>query len=86
MPSRSELPSDLKRKKFIRALQRLGFIIDKSGGNGSHYKVMWPTTQKVSQSSMNLEKTYFMRYLKKLKSVAESSGKISKSSFDSFYF
>ena len=46
MPSLSELPSDLKRKRFIRALRRLGFIVDESGGNGSHYKATWPKTQK----------------------------------------
>ena len=38
MPSLSELPGEIKRKKFIRGLQRLGFIIDKTGGDGSHYK------------------------------------------------
>jgi len=36
MPSLSELPGEIKRKKFIRALQRLGFVIDKTGGDGSH--------------------------------------------------
>lgn len=46
MPSLSELPGEIRRKKFIKALGRLGFIIDESGGDGSHYKVTWPSTQK----------------------------------------
>lgn len=46
MPSLSDLPGEIKRKKFIRALRRLGFLINESGGDGSHYKVTWPRTQK----------------------------------------
>ncbi len=32
MPSRSQLPGNIKRKKFINALVRCGFEIDVSGG------------------------------------------------------
>jgi len=46
MPSRSELPGEIKRRKFIKVLKKLGFHIDKKGGNGSHYKAIWPRTQK----------------------------------------
>lgn len=46
MPSLSELPGEIKRKKFIKALKRLGFVINKWGGDGSHYKTTWPKTQK----------------------------------------
>lgn len=46
MPSRSQLPGEIKRKKLTRALRRLGFIVDKTGGDGSHYKIIWPKTQK----------------------------------------
>jgi len=38
MPSLSELPSDLNRNKLIRALIRLGFRVDKTGGEGSEIK------------------------------------------------
>ncbi|MEA2113551.1 MAG: hypothetical protein U9P63_02750 [Patescibacteria group bacterium] len=31
MPSRSQLPSELKRKKFTNALERLGFEIITNG-------------------------------------------------------
>ena len=46
MPSLSGLPGELKRPKLLKALERLGFIIDETGGSGSHYKATWPPTQK----------------------------------------
>ena len=41
MPSLSELPGEIKRKKFIRALQRLGFVIDKIGGDKKRCSVLF---------------------------------------------
>lgn len=71
MPSLSELPGEIKRKKFIRALQRLGFIIDKVGGDGSHYKITWPRTQKsiTLQSKLRKDVLYYI-----LKEVEQYSG------------
>ena len=46
MPSRSELPGDLPRRKFLHALARLGFEINSVGGKGDHVKIVWPATQK----------------------------------------
>jgi len=46
MPSRSELPGDLSRKKFLNAMRRLGFEINSVGGKGDHVKIIWPPTQK----------------------------------------
>ena len=46
MPSLSKLPSEINRNKFIRALRRLGFIINTKGGDGSHVKATWPNSQK----------------------------------------
>lgn len=46
MPPLSELPGEIKRPKFLKALTRLGFVIDEVGGAGSHYKATWPRTQK----------------------------------------
>ena len=46
MHSLSDLPGEIKRKKLIKALKRLGFEINEYGGNGSHYKAIWPQTQK----------------------------------------
>lgn len=46
MSSLNDLPSDMNREKLIRVLKKLGFTLDKRGGNGSHYKVICPN-QKV---------------------------------------
>jgi len=45
MSSRSELPSKINRKKFIKALEHLGFEINMKGGKGSHYKAICVRTQ-----------------------------------------
>lgn len=71
MPSLSELPGEIKRNKFIRALQRLGFNIDKIGGDGSHYKATWPQTQKsiTIQSKIRKDVLYYL-----LKEIEQYSG------------
>ena len=72
MPSLSELPGEIKRKKFIKALSRLGFFIDRRGGNGSHYKAIWPATQKsiTIQSKLRKDVLYYL-----LKEIEQYSGK-----------
>ena len=71
MPSLSQLPGEIKRNKFTKALQRLGFSIDKSGGSGSHYKITWPRTQKsiTLQSDLRKDVLYYV-----LKQIEECSG------------
>ena len=66
MPSLSELPGEIKRKKFIRALQRLGFIVDKAGGDGSHYKATWSKTQKSISIQAKLRKDVLYYLLKEI--------------------
>ncbi|MFA6430017.1 MAG: type II toxin-antitoxin system HicA family toxin [Patescibacteria group bacterium] len=46
MPPLSELPGDIPRKKLLRALRRVGFVVDESGGDGSHVMINWPATNK----------------------------------------
>jgi predicted RNA binding protein YcfA (HicA-like mRNA interferase family) len=67
MPSLSELPSEITRKKFIRALCKLGFIIDKKGGDGSHYKAIWTKTQKSITIPSKLRKDVLYYLLKEIK-------------------
>lgn len=71
MPSRSQLPGNIKRKKFIRALMRCGFKIDLSGGDGSHYKATWPANQKsiTIQSDIRKDVLYYL-----LKEIEKYSG------------
>lgn len=66
MPSLSELPGEIKRNKFIRALHRLGFIVDKTGGVGSHYKLLWPPTQKSITMQAHLRKDVLYYLLKEI--------------------
>jgi predicted RNA binding protein YcfA (HicA-like mRNA interferase family) len=56
MPSLSELPGDINRKTLAKALQRLGFFIDETGGKGSHFKATWPRTQKSVTIPISLPK------------------------------
>lgn len=66
MPSRSELPGEIKRKKFIKALDRLGFVIDTKGGDGSHFKATWPPTQKSITIQSELRKDVLCYLLKEI--------------------
>lgn len=63
MPPLSQLPGNVSRDGFIRALVKLGFELDKSGGKGSHYKAVWPSTQKsVTIPHKDLSK-YVLKYI-----------------------
>ena len=56
MPPLSELPSDLSTEKLLRALTRLGFVFDKTGGKGSHGKLVWPISGKAVTIKHKLHK------------------------------
>jgi predicted RNA binding protein YcfA (HicA-like mRNA interferase family) len=71
MPSPSGLPGEIKRNKFLKALRRCGFVLDKDGGNGSHYKIIWPKNNKSVTIPQNLPKVV-IRYL--LKEIEACSG------------
>jgi len=73
MPSLSELPGELKRKKFIKALNRLGFIIDTKGGDGSHFKVTWPQSQKSITIPSRLPKQVLSYVLKEIEKHSQKS-------------
>ncbi|MDO8469793.1 MAG: type II toxin-antitoxin system HicA family toxin [bacterium] len=66
MPPHSELPGELKRRKLIKALRRLGFLIDERGGDGSHYKTTWPPTQKSVTIPQKLPKEVLSYVLKEI--------------------
>ncbi len=67
MPSLSELPSEIKRKKFTKALSRLGFVINTKGGDENHIKAIWPKTQKsITLPSTKLRKDVLYYLLKEI--------------------
>jgi predicted RNA binding protein YcfA (HicA-like mRNA interferase family) len=70
MPSPSDLPGEIKRKKFIKALERCGFIINKVGGNGSHYKAIWPQNNKSVTIPQDLPKSVLRYLLKEIETCA----------------
>lgn len=70
MPSLSQLPSGISRERFIRALSAIGFVINKKGGDGSHYKAMWPKTQKFVTIQYDFRKDVLYEVLKDIKAVS----------------
>lgn len=70
MPSRSELPGEIPRKKFIRALSRLGFEINTVGGKGDHFKAVWPHSQKSVTVIGDLRKDVLHYLLKELENIS----------------
>jgi len=70
MPSRSELPGNLHPKKFAKALRRLGFVIDKTGGRESHQKFIWPPTQKSITLQKDLRKDVLHYLLKEIETYS----------------
>ncbi len=70
MPSRSELPGDLARKKFLKALTRLGFEINTVGGKGDHVKIIWPQTQKSITIDADIRKDVLYYLLKEIENMS----------------
>ena len=70
MPSRSELPGQLSRRKFLSALRRLGFDINTVGGKGDHFKVTWPATQKSVTVDADLRKDVLYYLLKEIVTIS----------------
>ena len=73
MPLLSQLPGEIKRRKLTKALMRLGFIINKKGGDGSHNKAIWPATQKSVTIQSKLRKDVLYYLLKELEEISDIS-------------
>lgn len=69
MSSLNELPSKINRKKFIKALEHLGFEISVKGGKGSHYKATCIRTQKSITIQSNLSKNVLYYLLKEIEKI-----------------
>lgn len=70
MPSRKELPDDLKRQKLVNALTRLGFAVSTKGGKGSHIKITWRNQKSLTvQNHLRRDVLYYL-----LKEIKEISG------------
>ena len=71
MPSLSELPNNINRKRFTKALERLGFEISKRGGKGSHIKATFISNQKSITIPSNFRKDVLC-YI--IKAIEEQTG------------
>lgn len=70
MPSRSQLPGELNRRKFVKALERLGFEANYAGGDGSHCKILWPANQKCFTLQSKLRKDVLYYILKEIEKIS----------------
>lgn len=70
MPSRSQLPGNIHRKKFIKALVRLGFELNANGGHGSHYKLIWLKNGKSITLPKDLRKDVLYYVLKEIEAIS----------------
>jgi predicted RNA binding protein YcfA (HicA-like mRNA interferase family) len=70
MPSLKYLPGTLPQKRLITALGKLGLIINKDGGKGSHYKVTHQTTQKSITIPERLNKVVLLYLLKEIERIS----------------
>lgn len=70
MPSLSQLPSDVTKERFLRALAKIGFDISKKGGKGSHYKATWPATQKSIIIQYDFRKDVLYKILKQVEAIS----------------
>jgi len=66
MPSLSELPDGIHRSKFLKALERLGFTVNMTGGKGSHCKVECPKNGKILTVKDNMRKDTLYYLLKEI--------------------
>ena len=71
MPSRSELPGEISRWKFVNALAKLGFEINQTGGKGNHIKIIWPRSQKSITIPTQLRKDVLYYVLKEIEAMSE---------------
>jgi len=70
MPSLSELPGEIKRPKFLKVCRRLGFVIDRKGGDGSHFKIVWPKNNKMVTVPEDLPKQTLKYIIKEMMEVS----------------
>ena len=69
MPSLSQLPDGISRDRFVKALIKVGFLISKKGGNGSHYKAIWRNEKSITLQ-YNFRKDVLYETLKEIKGIS----------------
>ena len=64
------LPSDISQKRLARAFEKVGFIVNVTGGKGGHYKLIDPKTN----TFITLQSKVFKEVLKNKLKQAEALG------------
>jgi hypothetical protein len=64
------LPSDVSQKRLARAFEKVGFIVNVTGGKGGHYKLIDPKTRKF----ITLQSKVYKQVLKDKLKQAEQLG------------
>ena len=75
MPSRSELPSLIKKRKFIKALEKNGFVISKKGGKGGHFKAIYKNEKTIILPSSDLRKDQLYYIIKSIENISDITWK-----------
>ena len=75
MPSRSELPGLIKKRKFIKALEKNGFVISKKGGKGGHFKAIYKNEKTITLPSSDLRKDQLYYIIKSIENISDITWK-----------
>ena len=71
MPSRSELPGLIKKRRFVRALEKSGFVINKKGGKGGHFKAIYKNEKTITLPSSDLRRDQLYYIVKAIESISD---------------
>jgi len=75
MPSRSELSGLIKKRKFIKALEKNGFVISKKGGKGGHFKAIYKNEKTITLPSSDLRKDQLYYIIKSIENISDITWK-----------
>lgn len=70
------LPSDVSQKRLARAFEKVGFVIDYSGGKGGHCKLMDPKSGKFITLQSKIWKIVLKDKLKQSEELGYDAGEI----------
>ncbi len=72
MPSLSDLPGFIPKKKFIKALQKNGFVISTRGGKGGHFKAIYRNEKSITLPSSGFCKNQLKYILGEIEIITKS--------------
>jgi len=70
------LPSDVSQKRLAKAFQKVGFIVNMTGGKGGHYKLIDPKTKYFITLQSNIYKQVLKEKLKQAEELGYDATEI----------